>query len=78
MDALEKDKDRQAKIEVALINAEARRDPAAENFNLQKMMQDFEVKQRELDLTEQEIQRKSQADENNADIQRENARQQES
>jgi hypothetical protein len=78
MEALEKDKDRQAKIEVALINAEARRDPAAENFNLQKMMQDFEVKQRELDLTEQEIQRKSQADENNADIQRENARQQES
>jgi hypothetical protein len=77
-ESLEKERDRQKDIEVALINAEARRDPAAENFNLQKMMQDFEAKQRELDIKEMEIERKMNADNQNAEIQREaNANQRE-
>ena len=77
-ESLEKERDRQKDIEVALINAEARKDPAAENFNLQKMMQDFEAKQRELDIKEMEIERKLNADNQNAEIQREaNANQRE-
>lgn len=77
-ESLEKERDRQKDIEVALINAEARRDPAAENFNLQKLMQDFEAKQRELDIKEMEIERKMNADNQNAEIQREaNANQRE-
>jgi len=77
-ESLEKEKDRQTDIEIALINAEARQDPASENFNLQKLMQDFEVKQRELDIKEQEIARKMSADDQNAEIQREaNANQRE-
>ena len=77
-ESLEKERDRQKDIEVALINAEARKDPAAENFNLQKMMQDFEAKQRELDIKEMEIERKMNADNQNAEIQREaNANQRE-
>ena len=77
-ESLEKEKDRQTDIEIALINAEAKQDPASENFNLQKLMQDFEVKQRELDIKEQEIERKMNADNQNAEIQREaNANQRE-
>jgi hypothetical protein len=77
-ESLEKEKDRQTDIEIALINAEAKQDPASENFNLQKLMQDFEVKQRELDIKEQEIARKMSADDQNAEIQREaNANQRE-
>ena len=37
-EALDKDKDRQTEIEVALINAEARQNPEADSFNLQKMI----------------------------------------
>ena len=78
MDALEKEKDRQTDIEIALINAESKKDPSSDNFNLQKLMQDFEVKQRELDIKEQEIARKMGADDQNAEIQREaNANQRE-
>jgi len=77
-EGLEKERDRQKDIEVALINAESKRDPASENFNLQKLMQDFEAKQRELDIKEMEIERKMNADNQNAEIQREaNANQRE-
>jgi hypothetical protein len=77
-ESLEKEKDRQTDIEIALINAEAKQDPASENFNLQKLMQDFEAKQRELDIKEMEIERKMNADNQNAQIQREaNANQRE-
>tara|TARA_R110002020_G_scaffold14102_2_gene50240 strand:+ start:298 stop:2604 length:2307 start_codon:yes stop_codon:yes gene_type:complete len=52
---LEKEKDRQKDIEIALINAESKKDVEASELNLQKMMQDFEFKQRDLDLKEQEL-----------------------
>ena len=77
-EGLEKEKDRQTDIEIALINAESKQDPVSENFNLQKLMQDFEAKQRELDIKEMEIERKMNADNQNAEIQREaNANQRE-
>ena len=52
---IEKEKDRQKDIEIALINAESKKDVEASELNLQKMMQDFEFKQRDLDLKEQEL-----------------------
>ena len=55
---LEAEKDRQTKIEIALINAEASQDPAAENLNLQKMMKEFEIKERELEIKEMELEAK--------------------
>jgi hypothetical protein len=54
-DAIEKEKDRQLEVEVALINAEARKNPELDSFNMQKLMQDFENKQRELDIKEKEL-----------------------
>jgi len=69
---IEKEKDRQKDIEIALINAESKKDVEASELNLQKMMQDFEFKQRDLDLREQELvekRRGNMADENiNRDI----------
>ena len=53
--AIDKEKDRQLDIEVALINAEARKNPELDSFNMQKLMQDFENKQRELDIREREL-----------------------
>ena len=55
---IEKEKDRQKDIEIALINAESKKDVEASELNLQKMMQDFEFKQRDLDLREQELEEK--------------------
>ena len=55
---IEKEKDRQKDIEIALINAESKKDAEASDLNLQKMMQDFEFKQRDLDLKEQELEEK--------------------
>lgn len=52
---LDKEKDRQLEIEVALINAESRNSEAKDNLNLQKMMKDFEIKERELDLKQQAL-----------------------
>jgi len=54
-ESLEKEKDRQKDIEIALINAESKKDVEASELNLQKMMQDFEFKQRDLDVKEQEL-----------------------
>ena len=69
-EALESDKDRQKDIEIALINAEAKKNPETDSFNMQKMIRDFEIKQRELDIKEQEIDRKMQGDDAKIDIDR--------
>jgi hypothetical protein len=51
--ALDKEKDRQLQIEVALISAESKdKDSSA---NLEKMMQDFQLKQQELALKERDL-----------------------
>lgn len=51
--ALDKEKDRQLQIEVALIGAEAT--DKASQTNLEKMMQDFQLKQQELALKERDL-----------------------
>jgi hypothetical protein len=54
-ESLDKDKDRQKDIEIALINAEAKDQSDKLNLDLQKMVQDFEIKQRDLDLKQQAL-----------------------
>ena len=54
---LEKDKDRQVQIETALINAEAQDATGRLNLDLEKMLKDHEIKQRELAIKEKEINR---------------------
>ena len=49
-DAQEKDRDRRKDIEVALINAEAKDQANRLNIDLQKIMMDNDIKQKELDL----------------------------
>lgn len=56
---LENDKDRQKDIEIALINAEAKDQTGKLNIDLQKMIQDFELKQRELDLKQQALEKEN-------------------
>jgi hypothetical protein len=51
--ALDKEKDRQLQIEVALIGAESKDKDS--NANLEKMMQDFQLKQQELALKERDL-----------------------
>jgi len=51
--ALDKEKDRQLEIEVALIGAEAT--DKASQTNLEKMMQDFQIKQQEIALKERDL-----------------------
>ena len=53
---LDKEKDRQLQIELALIAAEG--DEKKNSASLEKMMKDFEIKQRQLELKEQEINNK--------------------
>ena len=53
MQTLEKEKDRQTEIQKALITAES--SEKSGSANLEKMMQDFELKQRQLDLKEKEL-----------------------
>jgi hypothetical protein len=57
-EALDKEKDRQKDIEIALINAESRDTSDKIDLDLQKMMKDFEVKERELSIKEQELAQK--------------------
>lgn len=57
MQALDKEKDRQVKIETALISAESQ--DKASSTNLEKMMRDFEIKQREVALKEKELDAKT-------------------
>jgi len=51
--ALDKEKDRQLQIEVALIGAES--NDKASQANLEKMMQDFQIKQQEIALKERDL-----------------------
>jgi hypothetical protein len=53
---LDKEKDRQLQIELALIAAEG--DEKKNSATLEKMMKDFEIKQKQLELKEQEINNK--------------------
>lgn len=53
--AIEKDKDRQKDIEIALINAEAKDQTGKLNLDLQKLVQDFQLKQKELELKERAL-----------------------
>ena len=57
-ESLEKEKDRQKDIEIALISAESKKDTEGHSLNLEKMIRDFEIKERELDLREQELSEK--------------------
>ena len=50
---IDKEKDRQLQIELALISAEG--DDKKNSASLEKMMKDFEIKQKQLELKEQEI-----------------------
>lgn len=59
MQMLDKDKDRQKDIEIALINAEAKDQTGKLNLDLQKMVQDFELKQRDLDLKQQALEKEN-------------------
>jgi len=54
-DQIDKEKDRQLKIEVALINAEAQDQQSKIDLDLQKMMKQFEIKERELELKQQAL-----------------------
>lgn len=70
-ESLDKEKDRQKDIEIALIGAEASQNPEGDSFNLQKLMNDFEVKNRELDIKEKELEAKFGTDSDKNDIDRE-------
>ena len=70
-EALEKEKDRQKDIEIALINAESKKDQEGHSLNLEKMIKEFEFKNRELDLKEQELMEKSRGSQADEDSKRE-------
>ena len=57
-EGIEKEKDRQLQLELALINAEASDSSGKENLQLQEMLKKYEMKERELDIKEQELQAK--------------------
>ena len=59
---VEREKDRQKDIEIALISAESKDQSDANSLNLEKMIQDFEIRKRELELKEQELQLRMQND----------------
>ena len=59
MQILEKDKDRQKDIEIALINAEAKDQSDKLNIDIQKMVQDYELKQREIELKQQALEKEN-------------------
>lgn len=54
-ETLENDKDRQKDIEIALINAEAKDQTNKLNLDLEKMMKDFEIKEKEIELKQQAL-----------------------
>ena len=56
---LEKEKDRQKDIEIALINAESKNNMEGNSLALEKMMRDFDIKERELDIKVAELEEKS-------------------
>ena len=55
MELLEKEKDRQLEIEKALIVAESKDTTDKLNLDLQKLLQDHEIKSKELDLKEKAL-----------------------
>ena len=61
-DNIEREKDRQKDIEIALISAESKDQTDVNSLNLEKMIQDFELKKRELELKEQELELKMRGD----------------
>jgi hypothetical protein len=75
MENIESEKDRQKDIEIALIGAEARKEAAipGDDLNLQKMIKEFELKERELDIREEELKNKMEGDRQNESIQRESS-----
>ena len=56
---LEREKDRQKDIEIALIGAESKKDTEGHSLNLEKMVRDFEIKERELEIRQKELDEKS-------------------
>jgi hypothetical protein len=68
---LEREKDRQKDIEIALIAAESKDQTDVNSLNLEKMVQDFELRKRELELKEQELQLKMQGELDSNAIKRE-------
>jgi hypothetical protein len=58
---IENEKDRQKDIEIALINAESKKDVEGNAMNLEKMLQDFELKQQELAIREKDLDEKQRA-----------------
>tara|TARA_R110002167_G_scaffold82645_1_gene225413 strand:- start:110 stop:2416 length:2307 start_codon:yes stop_codon:yes gene_type:complete len=70
-EGLEREKDRQKDIEIALISAESKKDTEGNNLNLEKMIRDFEIKERELELKERELSEKVRGGESNESIARE-------
>ena len=70
-EGLEREKDRQKDIEIALINAESKKDQEGYSLNLEKMIKDFEIKNRELDIKEQELMERSRSSQSQEDINRE-------
>ena len=55
MDRVEKDKDRQVEIEKALIAAESRDSNNKLELGMEKMMRDFEIKEKEIQLKERAL-----------------------
>ena len=70
-EGLEREKDRQKDIEIALINAESKKDQEGYSLNLEKMIKDFEIKNRQLDIKEQELMERSRSSQSQEDINRE-------
>ena len=54
-DELSKDKDRQVEIEKALIAAEAKDQTNKIQLDMEKMMRDFEIKEREIRLKQEAL-----------------------
>ena len=68
---LEKEKDRQKDIEIALIGAEVKQDAEGKAFNLEKLIQEFEIKKAELALKERELDMKMESSLQDNQIKRE-------
>ena len=56
---------------ILLINAESKKDQEGYSLNLEKMIKDFEIKNRELDIKEQELMERSRSSQSQEDINRE-------
>ena len=68
---LEREKDRQKDIEIALISAESKKDTEGHTLNLEKMVRDFEIKERELEIRQRELDEKSRGNQATESLSRE-------